>query len=270
MSEPKRQPPRLIEVRERRQLSPHVARIVFAGEQLAGFGPAWPAAHIKLFFPRAHQRVPVLPTLSAEGRPLWPAPADKPVVRTYSVRAHDVERGTLTVDFVVHEPEGPASRWAREAHPGMKLGLAGPGGPRPMLKSADWYLLAGDLSALPAIEALLEVAPADAPVRVFLRVEHAADVRDLRAPGHASIQWLVSQPTSAFVDLVATGAACGGTPQVWLAGENAQVVGLRDALLARYPEARPTAYAVPYWKRRESEEQYHEERHRIMDELALP
>jgi hypothetical protein len=46
------------------------------------------------------------------------------------------------------------------------------------------------------------------------------------------------------------------------------VIALRDHLLATLPASRAGMYAVPYWKRRQNEEQYHKERHRIMDELS--
>jgi len=276
---PKRTPPRLIELLEIRPVTPSLLRLTFGGPALEGFGPGWPAAHIKLFFPRGHQTVPQLPTLNAEGRPVWPPAGEAPVVRTYSVRRHDVSRQTLEVDFVIHEPSGPASHWAAYARPGMKVGLAGPGGPQPMLSPADWYLLTGDLSALPGISALVESMPRDARGHVFVQLDDARDQQELRAPKGVQVHWLVSSAASgragqaeadgsSWVETVRRTPFPEGTPQVWLAGENTQVVALRDHLLKTRPASRAAMYAVPYWKRRQNEEQYHKERHRIMDELS--
>lgn len=273
MSEnPRRTPPRMIEVLRVRAISPGLTRIVFGGAGLADFGPGWPAAHIKLFFPRAHQTLPRLPTLDANGRPVWPEAGESPAVRTYSLRRHDPARQTIEVDFVNHEAHGPAAAWASRARPGMHIGLAGPGGPRPMLRPADWYLLAGDLSALPAISAMLEALDQAACGFVFIQLESDRDKQPLRRPDGMRVTWLVRNGSdSAATDLVRTiehSIFPDGTPQIWLAGENSQVLALRDGLLARYQDARRTMYAVPYWKQRQTEEQYHQERHRVMDELA--
>lgn len=273
MSEaPRRTPPRLIDVLETQRLSPGLVRITFGGPQLAGFGPGWPAAHIKLFFPRAHQRVPRLPTLSPQGRPVWPEPSESPAVRTYSLRRHDVERQTVQVDFVLHEPGGPASEWAAQARPGMQIGLAGPGGPRPLLPRAPWLLMAGDLSALPAISALLEGMHADARGQVWIQLDDERDRQQLSAPPGVQLFWMIAPPAAAGAELRASLQAQPLPEQAyfWLAGENAQVVATRDEILARAPELRSRMYAVPYWKRRETEEQYHAERHRVMDELEAP
>ncbi|HEX6240174.1 MAG TPA: siderophore-interacting protein [Polyangiales bacterium] len=273
MSEaPKRTPPRLIEVLDTQRLSPGLLRISFGGPALAGFGPGWPAAHIKLFFPRAHQSVPQLPRLSPEGRPIWPEPPDSPAVRTYSLRRHDPARHTVEVDFVLHDPGGPASEWALRARPGMQIGIAGPGGPRPLLPRAPWVLMAGDLSALPAISALLETMHPETRGQVWIQLDDQRDRQPLTPPPGVQLFWLIAPPAAATAELREALRAQALSPQArfWLAGENAQVVALRDDILARAPEARSRMYAVPYWKRREAEEQYHAERHRVMDELDAP
>jgi NADPH-dependent ferric siderophore reductase len=267
---PARTPPRLLEVLAVHTLSPHMKRISLGGPALAGI-TAWPAAHIKLFLPRQGQREPKLPTLDVTGRPVWPPLPERPVTRTYSVRRYDPEVNRLYVDFVIHEPHGPASAWAARAEPGMRIGLAGPGGPRPLLKPADFYLLAGDLSALSALGALLESLPLTARGAVFVQIPDEADRQRIAAPPGVTLTWLVNeaQPRAStdLVEAVRHAVVAGSDPFVWLAGENTQVVAMRDQFLAR--GLRPARmYATPYWKRSESEEQYHEERHRVMDELG--
>lgn len=265
----KRTPPRMLEVDSVEYLTPHMRRIVFRSSALAGLD-AWPAAHVKLFFPRGAQREPVLPTLDASGRPVWPPPEQRPVTRTYSLRRYDPERRTLTVDFVLHDPSGPAAGWAARAEPGQRAGLAGPGGPRPLLRPAPWYLLGGDLSALPAMAALLESLPGDARGHAFIQVPSPLDMQVIRAPAAMRLTWLVADvhAPDKLGEMIRQLPFPPGDPFVWLAGENAQVVALRDFM--RRDRAVPVArlYAVPYWKRSQSEEEYHAERHRVMDELA--
>ena len=56
------------------------------------------------------------------------------------------------------------------------------------------------------------------------------------------------------------------TVSVSLAGENTRVVSLRKLFIQQFKIPKTHLYAVPYWKQGENEEDYHQERHRIMDE----
>jgi NADPH-dependent ferric siderophore reductase len=110
------------------------------------------------------------------------APEDeRPKVRTYTVREWDAERGLLTIDFVVHGAAGIAGPWAAAAAPGDTIALRGPGGGYAPDPEADWHLLAGDTSVIPAISVSLARIPAGRPVHVFLQVdgpeEHVALAR---------------------------------------------------------------------------------------------
>jgi NADPH-dependent ferric siderophore reductase len=90
-------------------------------------------------------------------------PTDQqPVRRRYTVRTWDPVAGRLTLDFVVHGDSGVAGPWAAAVHPGEVLVFTGPsGGYRPD-PDADWHLMVGDESAVPAIAASLEALPAGA------------------------------------------------------------------------------------------------------------
>src|SRR3954449_8237178 len=119
------------------RLTPRMIRIVFGGEDLAGFGAGEFTDHyVKL---RIGERT-----------------------RTYTVRDWDGER--LTIDFVVHGAEGVAGPWAAAAEPGDELLLLGPGGAYTPDPDADWHLMAGDASVIPAITASLQRIPAGVPV----------------------------------------------------------------------------------------------------------
>jgi len=262
-----RTPPRMLEVVRAETIGHHLRRVVFSGPQLVGL-PRRPGAHIKLFFPRPHQTRPVLPELGPHG-PIWP-PADvRPIVRTYTLRDYDPARNELAVEFVLHAHGGPASRWAADARPGDALGLAGPGGPDPMVPPSAFYGFVGDLSALPAIHAVLEGLPSDARGHVLCEVPDAADIRELRRPVGVEVQWFVRAPQRPSPLPEAATRLPWNTPGTYafLAGEHGAVVAIRDHLRARYGFDRRTMYATPYWKAAEDEETYHEERHRVMDEL---
>ncbi|GAA2403442.1 siderophore-interacting protein [Actinomadura vinacea] len=171
------------------RLTPHMIRVVLGGGTLAGFGAGEYTDHyVKLLFPQPGVTYPEpfdMETIRAElPREQWPA------TRTYTVRAWDPEAVELTIDFVYHGDEGLAGPWAAAARPGDVLRFMGPGGAYAPSPDADWHLLVGDESALPAIGASLARVPEGAPVRVLLEVAGAEERQDLPTPGDAEIVWL--------------------------------------------------------------------------------
>lgn len=280
MSEkPARTPPRLLQVVRSQRIAPHLQRITLGGESLHGFPQQSHGAHIKIFLPRAHQQKPHLPQLTEQGIQ-WPSAQERPITRTYSVRAfrqHENALGIteyeLDVEFVMHGEgagSGPAAHWAAHAQPGDYLGIAGPGGPDPLLAPADWHLLAGDMTALPAIAALLENMPADAHGQVFIESNLAANEFELIHPAGINVQWLERDPQrELLVEAIKKIAPPIGVTSLsaFIAGENFAVVSIRDYLRMTYGLTKKNLYAIPYWRRGQDEETYHQERHRIMDEV---
>lgn len=268
-AKPKRRGPRRLTVAAIEPVSPSLKRIRLTGNALADFPAERPGAHIKIFLPRSHQAEPVLPEMTDDG-PVWPAPELRPITRTYSVRQADPARQTLDVDFVLHGDNGPASAWARRACVGDVIGVAGPGGPAPMLApDADWVLLAGDITALPAIAALLESLPARVTGRAIVQVPQHADKLALKYVAAIDIEWLIAAHSTA-ADTALTAAVRAfepptGVGAAWLAGENASVRAMRAHLREQLGFPRQRLYAVPYWKATLTEEAYHAERHRVMD-----
>lgn len=271
MSTVKRTPPRLLRVVKIQDLSPHLRRIVLAGESLHDFPIDCLGAHIKLMLPQAHQSDPVLPTLDGD-KIVWPEPHLKPILRTYTVAAFDPVLNLLSVDFVMHGDNGPASKWAHHAEVGSSIGLAGPGGPDLFQANADWFVLAGDLSALAAIRAVLSQLPKDARGYTFIEVDNLLEHQSLPHPTHMHISWLNRKHSPAgrsqlLLQAIQNMPWLEGQASVTIAGESAQVVLIRDYLRMDKNISRDMMYAVPYWKDEQTEEEYHQERHRIMDEL---
>lgn len=164
-----------------------MVRVVFGG--LTGFAPiAFTDAYVKLIFPRADYPQPLDLDRIRRERPVeqWP------VVRTYSVRAFDPAAHELTVDFVVHGTAGVAGPWAASARPGDTLFVRGPNGAYAPDPAADWHLLAGDESALPAIAVALEALPPDARGHVVLEVPGPESKLPLVAPDGVVVTWLTT------------------------------------------------------------------------------
>ena len=171
------------------QLTPHMVRVVVGGDGLAGIEAGQFTDHyIKVIFPKAGVDCPSPFDLGAVRETL--PREDWPVVRTYTVRKWLPEVPEMWVDFVVHGDTGIAGPWAARAQPGDAFRFMGPGGAYTPDPGADWHLLAGDESALPAIAATLAGMPAGAQVRAFLEVEGPAEEQKLETPADAEITWL--------------------------------------------------------------------------------
>lgn len=255
--------PRRLTVRQTERLSPHLLRVRFFSEELHDFPDAAPGAHLKLFVPPPGAKA-VLPTIGAGG-PEWPE-GPRPAARTYSLRRFDRTRRTLDIEFVLHGEDGPGSRWAARARTGDSIGVAGPGGPKLSRSDADFHLLAGDLTALPAIAAVLENLPASARGAALIEVEDAGDELDLRHPPGVKLHWLRGGASSPLPDAVRE-IDWPSSVRIFatVAGENDAVLAIRRHLRRDRGVPTESLYAVPYWRRGRREEEYHEERHRLME-----
>jgi NADPH-dependent ferric siderophore reductase len=171
-------------------LTPRMVRVTFTSPELAYFGWNGPAAHIKLIFdgPDANAAGAV-PGAPAPAAAATPGAAPRPTMRTYTPRRFDPEARELDVDFILHG-EGPASTWASQAAVGQTLTVAGPGRHYVVDPSADWFLLAGDDTAIPAISTILEVLPPSAKATVFLEVVGGEDEVEIPSHPNATVTWL--------------------------------------------------------------------------------
>ncbi len=267
---PKRVPPGWIEVVRAQRPWVGMRRLTFAGPRLSHFPSQCGGFHIKLFLPRAPQHRFELPTLNESGEPLWPANEHKPVSRTYSVRSFDPERQELDVEFVLHEHAGPASAWAAAARPGQRIGIAGPAAPPALLQVATFNLFAGDRSALPALCARVEALPPASVAHVLLSLPAAFGEVTLQSAAEVRLQRVGDHPgelARAVQRVPWPSRRAVGQCFAWVAGESEEVVSARKYLREelRLPQAQ--MYTVPYWKAVQSEEEYHAERHRIMDAM---
>lgn len=110
------------------------------------------------------------------------------MTRTYTVRAWDAEHRELTLDFVIHGDEGLAGPWATRVRPGETLRFFGPGGAYTPDVTADWHLLVGDESALPAIARALETLPPGTPAHAFVEVTGPAE--EQKIDSDVEVVWL--------------------------------------------------------------------------------
>ncbi|RCG27621.1 siderophore-interacting protein [Streptomyces diacarni] len=249
---PARRKPQLHHARVVRteQLTPHMVRVVLSGEGLTGFPAGEHTDHyVKLLFPAPGVTYPQpfdIERIRAElPRDQWPA------MRTYTVRAWDPATGELTIDFVVHGDEGLAGPWARSAAAGDEVYFLGPGGAYSPSPEADWHLLVGDESALPAIAASLARVPEGAPVRAFIEVAGVEEEQPLAAPPGAEVVWLHRGTAPVGARLVAAVRELDfpeGRVLAFVHGEAGFVKELRGHLRLERGIAREQLSISGYWR----------------------
>jgi NADPH-dependent ferric siderophore reductase len=240
------------------RLTPHMVRVVLGGEGLDGFAAGQYTDHyVKLLFPADGVVYPEpfdIQAIRADfPREQWPH------TRTYTVRRWDAAARELAIDFVVHRDEGLAGPWAARVQPGAEILFLGPGGAYAPDEAADWHLLAGDESALPAIAAALERMPRDAVCHAFIEVPDAAEEQKLDAPAGASVTWVHrgSRPVGeALVAAVEALEFPPGTPQVFVHGEAHFVKRLRRLLRVDRGIARERLSISGYWRRGSDEDNW--------------
>jgi len=246
---------RTLVVQRTEWITPHMIRVVVGGPGLAEF-PETPHTdrYVKLLFARPGVVYPEPFDIEA----IWAAlPREQwPVTRTYTVRALDHAAGELTIDFVYHGDSGLAGPWAAAARPGDVLRMMGPGGAYAPDPEADWHLLVGDESAVPAISAACERIPAGAPAVVVLEVADESERQQLAGPGVLDVTWLYrnggrpDQVLAALRDLDLP----PGRVHAFVHGEAGLIRGVRRHLLDECGVARETLSVSGYWRRGRDED----------------
>ncbi|MET0747162.1 MAG: DUF2218 domain-containing protein [Rhizobium sp.] len=236
-------------------VTPHMRRVIVACDDVAPFVDG--GMHVRILVP-PRGRAPVWPTLLPDGRTSWPAGEDELVVRVYTIRAVDIARRELWIDFLQHPAPGvmtPGADFARDARPGDKLALLGPGGGG--LPQATSILLAGDEAALPAIARIAAEVPANTRISAIIEVADAMEEQPLVSAGRLDVRWLhrSTYPVASgriFRDAVKDAiAAMDQETYAWVACEKEDMRSIR-ALLKQRGHDRKRMYAAWYWEKEPS------------------
>ncbi|MER9655717.1 siderophore-interacting protein [Mesorhizobium sp. M0152] len=235
-----------------RDLTPHMRRLRFAGEDLSRFAK-FGGMHIRMLFPTRDVPDPLWPVLGGNGLPVWPADDRRPVARVYTIRALDVAKGIIDVDFLVHPGDSVGSAWATQAAPGMKVGIMGPVG-RPV-RQADWYVMGADETGLPALARLLETLPAATRGVAFVEIADDGEKQEIANTTGIEFHWLTRDGLPAGEDKLLAEAVRSVTwPQEgsafgWFAAEAAAAKIVREHWRGALGLGRDQTLAAAYWRR---------------------
>lgn len=247
----------ILEVLAIRDVTPYMRRITFSGEDVGRFAQM-SALHLNILIQHPGLAEPQWPHVGANGLVRWGDPERRPSLRKYTVRALDLAAGTLDIDFVLHADAGPGSDFAETARPGDRIGIFGPGGGG--LIEADWYLLAGDETALPAISRMLEYLPETARGVALIEVPDAREIQQLEINAAIPLHWLCrngAEPGALLAESVRDVRlpTDGVSVFVWVGCEFGAFRDIRSYLRKERGLSKREHLVVSYWRRGNSEDQ---------------
>ncbi|WP_064442373.1 siderophore-interacting protein [Hoyosella altamirensis] len=237
-----------LHVVRKEHLTPHLVRVYLGDPDFDEFEPSeFTDSYVKLHFGAEHD----------------------PTLRTYTIRKVDPVNREIAIDFVVHGDEGIAGPWAANAEPGMRVRLYGPSGAYSPRTDADWHLLAGDESAIPAIGAAIEALPAGAKAVAVIEVAGPDDEIGFATEADLTVQWVHRGAASndvaddqagdnaPIIDAVRSLPWLPGNVHVFIHGE-AQAVMRNLRRYVRKERRVPAEWASisGYWRRGRTEEAF--------------
>lgn len=222
-------------VKNKQYLTPHLIRVIFDIDdtQAELLSYVRSGSNNKIFIP------------AEEG--------STPLVRTYTNRKIDLENRELSIDFVAHGDNGPASAWALKANPGDVLEVGMKESNRPLIPDADFYLIAGDATALPVICAIAEQFPSYVRAKIILEVADKEDELILCSAADISVEWLHNphpEKGSRLAEAVKSVQFPSGVLKeyVYIAAEYTTVYELRTYFKTNLKWDTQALYACSYWR----------------------
>lgn len=210
-------------------ISPGFLRVRMHSETLLSDGVVAPTAYVRFWFP------------DAEGR-------DFEHQRGYTLIEADEMTGHFAIDFVLHEPAGPASAWAQRAQRGTTVSATPLGSTRFDLPDElpVGYLLVGDSASIPAINSILEIVPAEVPIEVYLEVHEDSDrLIPLAEHPRAAIHWVPRRGEASLAEAIE--ARDWSDWYAWTAPESGSLKHLRARLRDEFGFPRKEVHAQAYW-----------------------
>ncbi|MGQ4273768.1 DUF2218 domain-containing protein [Terrihabitans sp. B22-R8] len=237
---------RLMTVRRAEMIAPRMRRITLAGDDLARYDSV-SNLHVKLLLP-PDPAAPEWPLMRPSGLVDWPAGPNKPAVRKYTIRRIDPRAGEIDIDFVLHEDAGPGSRFGACAAPGDTVGMIGPGGRA--AHKADYTVLMGDETALPAIARILSLLPPQSRGLACIEIDTASDRVPMEAPPNVELHWIYRQSGHSLISVARHIALPQGDHMsVWVGCEFQAFKALRRFFRKDLLIPADRQLIVSYWRR---------------------
>ncbi len=163
--------------------------------------------------------------------------------RYYTVR--HVAGDQITLDVVVHEV-GLVTEWAKRDCVGETVTITEPKASFAPPSDAQWLMLVGDLTAMPAMARISETHP-DLPIQIWAEVP---DDLPHYLPQGPQVTWLAppAPGASALAEAVEAIEWPDGPGYFWMAGESAQMRAIRKHLMRERGLASDAYDVMGYWR----------------------
>lgn len=225
------------------QLTQNMLRLTLHGEDLAAFPADAEGSYFKFAFPSQNP--------------------ERPVMRTYTVANFRQDRLEIDVDFMLHGSgvaDGVAAPWAMQASAGDTVSVFGPGPATFINPQADWFLLAADMTALPALTANLSLLPADAIGYVVVEILSEQDQQELAVPDGIEVKWVVNPQAGSdkapLHQAIEQLSWLEGQVSIWTACEFKTMKKIRQFYREEKTVQKPNLYISSYWKKGLQEEEH--------------
>lgn len=212
------------------QIAPHFVRIRMESATLFEDAEAEPAAWLRFWFPD-------------------PDGSKTEFQRAYTISEADVPACRFAVDVVLHEPAGPASKWARTVEPGATIAVMSLMGSSRFDIPEDQpagYLLIGDSASIPGMNGIVGTVPDDVAIEMYLE-QH--DDRDTLIPitGHSRLQvhWVLRRDEHSLANAIET--RDWSNWYAWATPEATSLKNVRKRLRDAFGFPKSEVHAQAYW-----------------------
>ncbi|MGB3285807.1 ABC transporter ATP-binding protein/permease [Mycolicibacter algericus] len=222
----------VVTVLETSRITPHFIRIWMHSPTLFTEASVEPAAWLRFWFPD-------------------PDGSDTEFQRAYTIAEGDAATGRFAIDMVLHEPAGPASRWARTVEPGATIAAVSlMGSSRFEAPEADaqpaGYLLMGDSASIPGINGIIGTVAPEIPIELYLEQHHDDDLLiPLREHPRLRVHWVPRRDASSLA--AAIEARDWSDWYAWATPEAATLKALRTRLRNEFGFPKSEVHAQAYW-----------------------
>ncbi len=227
------------------KLTPNMRRVTLAGDVLSDFPQNAEGAYIKLLFAQAG--------------------SDKPIRRTYTIAQQRSAENEIDVDFMLHTNaagavHGIAAAWSDTVQSGDVIVISGPGPAKFINLDAAQFLLAADMTALPALTANLRLLPDNARGQVFIEILSDEDKQTLPLPDNMELTWIINadpgSEASPLFQAIEQSQRATGMLAAWVACEFKTMRKIRQLLKEERAVEKSRLYISSYWKMGSTEEQH--------------
>lgn len=214
------------------RLAPHCVRIQMVSPTIFEDSATEPTSWLRFWFPD-------------------PDGTDTEFQRAYTISESDPATGHFAIDVVLHEPAGPASRWAADVTPGatiaaMVMGSKGFSVPEDPADRPAGYLLIGDSASQPAINGIIGAIPHDIPIELYLE-QHHDDDPVIPLAEHPRLRVHRVPRTDAAAVAAAIESRDWSNWYAWAGPEAGTLKGLRTRLRDEFGFPKQEIHAQAYW-----------------------